>query len=407
MNKKLIPIALFPFLVACAEAEPTSDEPSEAAPAVSGAALSIEQAERMLDRGEDAGEAKRLIEAVIASGSLTADQQSTASVALSRAHEALGETEPAIAVLEKALAGETDPHHPASLAVRDRLRALVTGSPDKPGPSFVPNDPAPEFARALSSYFRPNAEGQISARLFLVGGDDGVSEALGTFNVGAGRRAELDAECPLCDHKVNVHTSRSQGDWMLIPSNATQFANAFVAFYYDLQKNRIPARYEAFLPMTVQSIEAELNAGHSLIAATERPGAPPVVLLAAPRTAMLEDVEKALSGMSELPVEPQTIEVETKLRPKEIQAVVRGDFFKPARRCYEELSKRQPEARGKLNLWFEIDGEGTVADHRVTVIEGTLDEAAFERCIDEAVAKLRFPAIGASTTVNYPVTMTP
>src|SRR5690606_24790138 len=124
----------------------------------------------------------------------------------------------------------------------------------------------------LSTFFPPDAEGRVSVRSLIVGGDGGVSEELGTFDVGAGRRARLEAECPLCDMDVNVHSSTSRSDWLAIPAHADELDSAFVAFYYDLQKNRIPARYESFLPMTVAAIEAELDAGRSIIAVTDRPG---------------------------------------------------------------------------------------------------------------------------------------
>lgn len=407
MKTKLISLAIFPLLAACMEAEVATDDAPEAAPAVSGASLELERAERMIDRGEDAAEAKAMVQAALDGGTLSAEERSQAAIALSRAQEVLGEEEAAVATLEAALASETDPHHPASLALRHRLRALLTGSADEPGPSFVPSEPAPSFARLLSGYFPPNRDGQISARLFIIGGDEGVSETLGTFNVGAGRRAVLEEDCPLCDHQVSVHTSRSRGDWLLFASHGDELGAAFVAVYYDLQKNRIPARYERFLPMTVAAIEAELEAGRSLLAATERPGAPPVVLLAAPRTAMLEDVEKALAGRGSLPTEPVLVEVATNLRPKEIQAVVRGDLFKPARRCYESLLTRAPDAGGRLKLSFTIAGDGAVADHAITVTEGTLDEDGFVSCVDGAVASLRFPAVGEETTVNYPIALSP
>src|SRR5690606_6964983 len=119
------------------------------------------------------------------------------------------------------------------------------------------------------------------------------------------------------------------------------------------------------------------------------------------------DVEKALAERGSLPAEPVLLAVATNLRAKEIQAVVRGDLFNPARRCYESLLTRAPDAGRRLKLSFTIAGGGAVADHAVTVTEGTLGEDGFVRCVDGAVASRRFPAVGEETTVNYPIALSP
>jgi hypothetical protein len=181
-----------------------------------------------------------------------------------------------------------------------------------------------------------------------------------------------------------------------------------LVFYYDLGASRIPARYQQHLPLSVAAIEEQLGQGKSFVVAKERPGAPPVVLLAAPRAAMLEDLERQLSDHDQLPTEPKFFDVATKLRPQEIQAVVRGEYYVHVRRCYEELLKRDPAARGKVVLDYAIEGDGSVVDATVVTDDRPFQEEVFRTCLTDSLGTLRFPATGsARTTVHYPVVMTP
>ena len=56
-------------------------------------------------------------------------------------------------------------------------------------------------------------------------------------------------------------------------------------FYFDLESDRIPTRYEKYLPLDEKTIVSHLENGDGLIAAKERKGAPPAILIAAPRSA--------------------------------------------------------------------------------------------------------------------------
>ena len=104
--------------------------------------------------------------------------------------------------------------------------------------------------------------------------------------------------------------------------------------------------------------------GRRLACESRRTGSPPVLLLAAPRAAMLADVERDLSYLEALPLEPRYVDVAAKLRPQEIQRVVRNVWFPHIRSCYETLLSRVPDARGKLIADFviELGRKRTTAD---------------------------------------------
>jgi hypothetical protein len=411
MNRKLSLIvpSLVLCLAACVEGE-SNVAPSGAAPAeepVSQVALEIEQAERMLDRGEDAAVAKAALLAALADPELGLEERAGARLALSRAHQALGETEDAIVVVENELAAHgDDPNWSRTREYKDRLRELLTGVREQKDLDPYKKSEAVPFAHALAKYFPAAASGKVEVRLFSFGGDADVSSKLGTFEVGAALRAELEESCPLCDHNVDVHTHSSRSDWLMIPSAEGRFDDALVVFYFDLGKNRIPARYERHLPMKIAEIERELAAGKSFVVGAERDGAPPVLLLAAPRTAMLADLEAQVVKLDRVPSEPVTFGITDHLRPQEIQGVIRAAYFPQARDCYKGLLARDADAQGKIKLHFVIDLDGSISRFELKP-EGTLDDEAFLGCMNEAAATLAFPASSDDTTVDYPIVLTP
>lgn len=395
-------------LLGCAEQATLAGPDPSAVAEVSAAALQTERAGRALDRGQDATEAKRLLREALESGALTTEERSRAVLELSRAHQVLGETEPAIATLEEELARRGfDSSSVSDQALRDRLRELLTGSSSDSGPHFGSDDPAPPFARFLSGFFPPDEQGHVQSRILIIGEHASVADELGTFDVRAGYRATLEEDCPLCEHRVNVSQSVSRSDWLIIPASRDEIDGSFVAVYFDLQKNRIPARYEFLLPMPIAAIEAELEAGTSFIAATDRGGAPPVILLAAPRTAMLPDVERALSNLDALPDGMLPLDVPLGLRRNEIRAELRRQYFASARGCYEALGARAPGAEGAITLTFVVGADGALTERAVTVREGDVDDAPFLDCLEAGLDALRFPATRSATTVNYPMAFSP
>jgi hypothetical protein len=102
-----VPFIFALSFAACAQEE-TSAPAEPPAQEASDASLRIEQAERLLDRGGDAAQARALLETTLAAPDTTLDEKSRAVLALSRAHEALGDRDKAISVVEAVLAAHGD-----------------------------------------------------------------------------------------------------------------------------------------------------------------------------------------------------------------------------------------------------------------------------------------------------------
>lgn len=397
------------LLAACAQAPvETTGAPEDIALAepVSALGLVIERAERMLDRGESAADARAMLVELLADPELTADERASATLALSRANEALGDHEAAIVVLEKEMARHSDDPSWSSKEFRERLRELVTGSPERQGIEPRKKIEAPPFARFLARYFPPSDDGAVTTTRFVIGGDGETSSEIGTFDVGAGIRAQREQDCPLCTDDIDVHSHRSGSDWLMIPMAEANFGDAMLVFYFDLGKNRIPARYERHLPMKVAEIERHLEAGKSFVMGAEREGAPPVVLIAAPRTALLEDVERHLAQLDRLPTEAAFVEVEQRLRSGEIQGVMRDEYFAAVRACYQTYLEHDPKASGAIAVRFEISARGQVQDVVVEKTAGGLDDT-FLGCAHDKLVEVRFPATNNSVKVSYPIVFEP
>jgi hypothetical protein len=401
-------LVLVSSFLGCAGEEPGSPVAGDAPPATvdaSEAALKIEQAERLLERGGDAGKALDLLRAALGEADITPDERSTAILAQSRAYEALGDREHAIGVVEAEMAAHGADRSWQDRPFTKRLRKLLGAEGDGTGNGS--DEPVAAFAGALVPYFPPNAAGTVVAQMFFMGGNAALSERLGTFNISGAIREKQEKDCPLCEHEVDVNAQTSSSDWTLVPRREKEFAQALVVFWFDLGKNRVPARYEELLPMKVAEIERQLEAGKAFAVAKEREGAPPVILLAAPRTQLLADVEQRIVGMDELPLEPVYVEVKLNLRPEEIQSVMRGKWFSDVRGCYEELQKTAPRAEGKFEAVFQIGETGTVVEHAIETKSAALEDAAFQECLTKSLARVTFPATGNPTTVRYPVVVSP
>ena len=374
---------------------------------VSEAALRIEQAERLLDRGHDIQQAQALLTETLAISDIIPEERAAALLALSRAHEVLGETEKAIGVIEDEIARNAGNHDWAGRSFNKRLRQLLTGSKTAPGPKVPLAAPVAPFAKVLLDYFPPSPDGAVQAKFYLAGGTSAVSNELGTFNLHGALRTKREQECPLCDLDVTVGVSVSRSDWLLIPRSQAEFAEGMTVFYFDLGDGRIPERYEAHLPMKVADIVSELEAGKSFVVAKERPGSPPALLLAAPRAVMLPVVENHLSQLDELPTEPRYFEVSPRLRPEEIRAVIRGQWLGDLRSCYDQLLTNHPQAGGKIEADLKVDGDGRVTFSKIRTDDEVLQQPRFMTCLDESVVDLEFPTSGGETTITYPLRLTP
>jgi hypothetical protein len=383
-----------------------------AAPAGQAVALRLEQAERSLDVARDVPASIATLRGVPDDPASTLEQRDQARLALSQALESTGDHEAAIAAIEALLADHPEgPRSPVEETAEARLYKLLTGS--DVGPSQRPHDTreiAP-FAHALARYFpAPSAHNAgLEVRMFAFGGDAATSDRLGTFAVDRAVREERRKACPLCDDHLSIRALSSRTDsWVGIPRSRARLASALSIYYFDLGAGRIPARYDAELPLPSADVAARLAHGEGLVVARERPGAPPVILLGAPRAAQLAEVEEALAAMKALPTEPVALALKPGLKAEEIQAVVRGSFG-AYRQCYEAALERNPSAAGTARLHFAIRGDGSVEGVSVDATEGALHEPVFEACMSAATKSLVFPRnqVAGSTTVTYPVLFSP
>lgn len=404
--------------ISCVEAPDSA--PSTEAPAAAEAAsphggpeiaLRIEQAERDLDAGRAIPAARQALSEVLAASTTTPEQRDRAKLAMSRVLEAEGDREAATTAVEALLA-----EHPAGRgwplqeAAEKRLGLLVTGSEEEPEPELSehPGQISP-FARALARYFPVPEAGprEIPIDAFIFGGSSAVSERLGTFAVGPAIRELRKEACPRCDERLLIKSSFSKtGRWLGIPQARARLGSSLAVFYFDLGSGRIPARYDAELPLPSAEIVARLSKGEGLIAVREREGAPPAVLIAAPRKAQLAAVETALAAMSSPPAAPVAVPLQMALTAEEIQGVVRS-AFPTYRTCYEELLHRSPAAAGSILLKFAVQADGLPVDARVDAAATTLHDAALEDCMVTATRALTFPAAGERTTVTYPIAFSP
>lgn len=385
----------------------------QAASASTDAATTIEVWRRALDRGGDAKAARAALAPLAADASLAAEVRDEARYALALAHVALGEKEPAARLLEDLLAAhDADRQWALEPEVSRSLSLLLTGKePPAGAASAVETGPIAPFARALTKYFpleenptRREALPILRLELQMFGGSNEVTDRLGTFNVRGAHVEQRRRACSLCQEGVrsDVHSGRS-GSWLGLPAAGDKLDHALVVVYADLE-NLVPERYAEWLPMERDELVRALEDGKGVVAAKERPGAPPVVLIAAPRAGLLESSEEALAELAALPQEPVFVDLSESLRPKEIQGVVRASFGKQ-RACYEALLARSPKAAGRYEMHFAIE-DGKVLDLRFASKSLDLD-GAFETCATDAFSKLTFPKAKGRTTVTYPIEVSP
>ncbi|MDI1444061.1 AgmX/PglI C-terminal domain-containing protein [Polyangium sp. 6x1] len=397
------------FVLGCAGESPEGTEAPaiQAAPAgEASVALRIERVARALDRGEDPKQALVEIDTALAHPAATVTERDEAALVRSRALEATGDAEGAITAVENLLATHAgDREWALSSEAEKRLRKLLTGSEDTPKRRLTPAEPPVSiFAGALAKFFSPDAGGRYRVRVLAFGGDRNFSsDRIGTFNVGGAIRAEKEKTCPTCEVSVDSATNR-ETSWIGIVRARAELASALVVYYYDLEGGEIPARYDAELPLPTAEIKAMLGKGKGLVAAKKRSGAPPVILIAAPRFAQLDNVETTLAGMDELPLEATSVEVPESLEAEEIQAVVRSHFG-AFRGCYEAVLQTNPAAQGRISLDFKVDTDGHVVSMKATADSPAIQ--SMETCMRDAGQTLVFPAATKETTVVYPVLFTP
>jgi hypothetical protein len=410
MRSALVALA---FLSGCVnqpdvDSKDADEHPAAASePVVADAAVRVEQAERALEMGRDLGTARATLEAVMNDKSAPADVRDRAALSLSRALELMKDSEGAIRAVESLLAAHAgDSGWAGHEAAERRLRKLLTGKEER-GPGLRrPQEKVAPFAKILSHYFLARKGEPADVSIVGFGGDGRTSERLGTFNVEAALREKAEEECPLCDTKINIRAMTSMSDsWTAIPAAKKRLDSSLVVFYTHLG-DMIPARYQEHIPVPIAEITAHLQKGEGVVAARERPGAPPVILIAAPREAQLGEVEDTLSLMKTLPTSLTVVKISNALQPIEIQTVVRQNGMPEFKKCYEAVLTGSPGAAGKVVLAFGIKADGTMDDLKVEPVDG-FGDPGFHQCMTDAAAKLHFPAGAPTNSVKYPIQFSP
>jgi hypothetical protein len=390
------------------------DEKTAAAePAAVDAAVKVEQAERALEVGRDVAGARAALEAVLADKDAPAPVRDRAALALSRACESLKDTECAIKAVEDLLAAHNDDHKwPGGEAAEKRLRKLLTGKEERDGLRRRHMDKTSAFAHVLAGYFKKGekkADGKkepVEIAILTLGGDGHTAKELGTFNVDDALREKTQEECPACDERQMIRSWISQTDsWTSIPAMKARMGTSLVVLYTHAG-DPIPARYDSLLPVPMAEVNAILQKGEGVVVAKERQGAPPVILIAAPREAQLAEVEQTLAQMTKLPVTATAVKVMQSLAKEEIQGVMRRQAMPGMKKCYEDFLTRTPGASGRLTLSFEVQAQGEITDLEVTGADA-LDDRSVKECAAGAMKGVSFPAAGTKTTVKYPFLFTP
>ncbi len=381
-----------------------AEAPAATAAAAPPASLAqrLEQASRKVDVGDGAKVASDLA-ALRNDPAATPEQRDQASLDLSRALEAQGDEGAAIQTLVDLVSRRgSERNWPLQKPAEAALRRLLTGS--EAGPQNAPPrdlDPTTPFARQLVKYFAED-HGTIHVVVEGFGGSDRASSRIGTFNIARAIREAREIECPLCDTNLNIWTSQSRSDdWLGILRSGTERQHSVAVYYYAAGARRIPAYFDNELPMPAAEIDARIARGEGVVAAKERPGSPPAILIAAPRAAQLDEVEVALSQMKTLPLDPVTVSVSDQLRPEEIEQVVR-DSRKAQRACYSALLERSPGAEGNIKLKLSVAEDGSVSEVS-SEPSANVKDPEFVGCMEDVARALVFPATAHTGRIVFPV----
>ncbi len=399
MKKSIAAITLVLPFVACGN-------PTTAGAPDASTVSTIDDSLAEAETGRDPAGSRAHLEAILADSTQSADDRGRVALALSRLAEASGDHERAVTLAEQAVALNTD-------AADARLFSLLTGKeqPSGAGRRLIPQR-IPSSARAFAKYWSaatPDHPTEIEIDSF--GGlDSWEGGPSSVFDVGAALRDKAVDACGYCDDpKVKIHTHSSrEGFWTAIPRYQGKLDHALVVVYVDAQTIP-PPRYAQWLAVGTAAIEDAFSRGDGLVAVKERPSAPPLVTIAAPRFTQLEQVETALAAMATLPFTPSTITLHERLAPYEIRTTVRSRL-PVLRGCYQSLLGRNASAAGTLEASFTVASDGSTRGIQVQIPQ-TLEEPTFRTCVESALQAMQFPAWSrdakATTTVKYPINLTP
>jgi hypothetical protein len=409
-------IALSLLGVGCAEGTNQENQTSNAVQPLAKAEekssqVQLEQALRLISRGKDWNQAQQLLEKVLATPNLPSNERDEATLAMSQVLKATGKKEQAIKTLEDLLATHSwEGSWSLQSKTESTLFELVTGTPQKTeNDDSYENGTIAPIAKVFAPYFKADSTGTFQVKLIQIGGDSKVSDKLGTFNIRDAIHYKQKEACSFCKKRVNVHThSSGESSWTGISKAKKHMTDALVVYYFDLDQMKIPSRYDAELPMPSQEIEDHLKQGKGVISVKNRENAPPVVLIAAPRRAQWEEVEKQFSEMKSLPNNPVFIELKAHVHPNEIQRAIRKNFS-DIRKCYEALLQSSPKAAGKIVLSFGILPSGSMDDLKLETQDSPLNQQSFMSCVENVANKITFPSTKATktTTVKYPLSFSP
>lgn len=392
------------LVVACA---PDTAAPTEAS---RGASLRVEDATRNAELGKDTATSRATLQAARRDMTLPAVEREDASLALADLLEAEGDRAGATSVLEDFLADDqTRGNEHRTERSQRRLRELL-GAPE-PKRRDLPGDRGTRtFApvtRALAEAFPPEIGNKRTIRSLVIGGTREPATRLGTYNFAGAIEARATETCSLCDLPDLRYSSSHDGSFLGLVRERDAAKNALVVIYYDREEGLVPDRYESFFALSVADLNARLDRGEGVVAVKRRDGAPPLVLLAAPRRAQLAAVDEAFAALPKLPDTPVAVKVSPSLSGDEIQLVVRG--AKGAyKACYESFLTKSPTAAGKITLGFAITPEGKIEGVNAVGTGGVADEELLG-CFRAATSTLVFPPTRTtgSTTVKYPLELAP
>jgi hypothetical protein len=389
-------------LVACGNgaAVPAAADASSSSPL-----STVDDALAEAETGRDPAASRARLEALLADTSTIKEDRARVALGLARLVEGT-DKERAITLTEQAVAlGSEDADKHLFWLLTGKEEPSVWSRRQNPGP-------VPPSAKALAKYWpaaTPDRAVEIEINAF--GGlDNWEGGPKGTFDISSALREQAIQACGLCDEvktKIHTHSSR-ESFWTSIPRSAGTLDHALVVIYVD-EATIPPARYAKWLAAPVAAIEDAFARGEGLVAVKDRPSAPPLVTIAAPRFTQLAAVEAAFSEMATLPKEPTPVTLPEKLAPSEIRSAIRAHFGQ-FRACYEALEKTNPTASGTFELAYGIAADGATRDLKVT-IPATLEDAAFRGCVEGVAGAIKYPAWSRDpkgvTTVRYPITVSP
>jgi len=357
------------------------------------------------ETGHDLAASRARLEAILADTTTGKEDRARVSLALARLVEST-DKERAIALTEQAV----------SLGNEDADKHLFKMLTDKDPPSVWTrrNSPGPvtPSAKALAKYWpAATPERAVEIEIYAFGGlDDWEGGPKGTFDISSVLREQAVETCGLCDEvktKIHTHSSR-EPFWTGLARYTSSLDHALVVVYVD-QETIPPARYQQWVAAPIDSIASAIGRGEGMVAVKQRPSAPPIITIAAPRFTQLAAVEKAFSEMAQLPAKPVTIALPDKLAPTEIRSAVRSHFSQ-FRACYDALRKTSPTASGTFELSYSVASDGTAKGVTVAM-PASLEDATFRACVQSAAESITYPAWShdakATTTVRYPITVTP